>query len=310
MFPQKLKDLLEGVGYKCLQGDDQVLVNDVVYDSRRVRPGCVFVCLIGSAVDSHQYAAQAVEAGAAAVVASRRLELAKGTLVLVEDTRKAMAYMSAALFGHPAAKLKTVGITGTKGKTTTACMIKTILEKGGIKTGVIGTLGVIIGDTTYPTNNTTPESYDVQKYLNQMVEEGCQCAVMEASSLGLKWHRTDGLVFDYEVFTNFSPDHIGENEHSCLEEYAACKGLLFQSCKCRLKCSLIQRISQFPYSCLIYLTAILPENNLFILKCFPDGLSGLLHILTGYIQTIYGNFSPQCVRIHFMYISQQSSSQK
>ena len=231
MFPQKLKDLLEGVGYKCLQGDDQVLVNDVVYDSRRVRPGCVFVCLIGSAVDSHQYAAQAVEAGAAAVVASRQLELAKGTLVLVEDTRKAMAYMSAALFGHPAAKLKTVGITGTKGKTTTACMIKTILEKGGIKTGVIGTLGVIIGDTTYPTNNTTPESYDVQKYLNQMVEEGCQCAVMEASSLGLKWHRTDGLVFDYGVFTNFSPDHIGENEHSCLEEYAACKGLLFQSCK-------------------------------------------------------------------------------
>ena len=231
MFPQKLKDLLEGVGYKCLQGDDQVLVNDVVYDSRRVRPGCVFVCLIGSAVDSHQYAAQAVEAGAAAVVASRQLELAKGTLVLVEDTRKAMAYMSAALFGHPAAKLKTVGITGTKGKTTTACMIKTILEKGGIKTGVNGTLGVIIGDTTYPTNNTTPESYDVQKYLNQMVEEGCQCAVMEASSLGLKWHRTDGLVFDYGVFTNFSPDHIGENEHSCLEEYAACKGLLFQSCK-------------------------------------------------------------------------------
>lgn len=101
MFPQKLKDLLEGVGYKCLQGDDQVLVNDVVYDSRRVRPGCVFVCLIGSAVDSHQYAAQAVEAGAVAVVASRRLELEKGTLVLVEDTRKAMAYMSAALFGHP-----------------------------------------------------------------------------------------------------------------------------------------------------------------------------------------------------------------
>ena len=230
--PTKIKDLLEGVGYKCLQGDDQVLVNDVVYDSRRVRPGCVFVCLIGSAVDSHQYAAQAVEAGAAAVVASRRLELAKGTLVLVEDTRKAMAYMSAALFGHPAAKLKTVGITGTKGKTTTACMIKTILEKGGIKTGVIGTLGVIIGDTTYPTNNTTPESYDVQKYLNQMVEEGCQCAVMEASSLGVKnGTGPTGLCLITGFSPIFSPDHIGENEHSCLEEYAACKGLLFQSCK-------------------------------------------------------------------------------
>ena len=173
MFPQKLKDLLEGVGYKCLQGDDQVLVNDVVYDSRRVRPGCVFVCLIGSAVDSHQYAAQAVEAGAAAVVASRQLELAKGTLVLVEDTRKAMAYMSAALFGHPAAKLKTVGITGTKGKTTTACMIKTILEKGGIKTGVIGTLGVIIGDTTYPTNKTILEKTSTAAWRNTPPVRAC-----------------------------------------------------------------------------------------------------------------------------------------
>lgn len=231
MLPKQLNELLDGVPYECIQGDDRISVSDVVYDSRKVTAGCVFVCLVGSAVDSHQFAAQAVEAGAVAVVASKRLELSEGTLVLVEDTRRAMAYMAAALFGHPASKLKTVGITGTKGKTTTASMIKAILEKGGIKTGVIGTLGVIIGDATYPTNNTTPESYDVQKYLNQMVEEGCQCAVMEASSLGLKWHRTDGFEFDYGVFTNFSPDHIGENEHASIEEYAACKGLLFQNCK-------------------------------------------------------------------------------
>ncbi len=231
MLPKQLKELLSGIPYECIQGDDQTVVSDVVYDSRKVTPGCVFVCLVGSAVDSHQYAAQAVEAGASAVVASRKLALSQGTLILVEDTRKAMAFMAAALFGHPASKLKTVGITGTKGKTTTASMIKTILEKGGIKTGVIGTLGVIIGDAVYPTNNTTPESYDIQKYLNQMVEAGCQCAVMEASSLGLKWHRTDGFVFDYGVFTNFSPDHIGENEHESLEEYASCKSLLFQSCQ-------------------------------------------------------------------------------
>ena len=231
MLPKQLKELLSGIPYECIQGDDQTVVSDVVYDSRKVTPGCVFVCLVGSAVDSHQYAAQAVEAGASAVVASRKLALSQGTLILVEDTRKAMAFMAAALFGHPASKLKTVGITGTKGKTTTASMIKTILEKGGIKTGVIGTLGVIIGDAVYPTNNTTPESYDIQKYLNQMVEAGCQCAVMEASSLGLKWHRTDGFVFDYGVFTNFSPDHIGENEHESLEEYASCKSLLFQSCR-------------------------------------------------------------------------------
>jgi UDP-N-acetylmuramoyl-L-alanyl-D-glutamate--2,6-diaminopimelate ligase len=226
-----LKQLLADVPVVSMTGPDEIEISDIIYDSRKVVPGCVFVCLVGSQVDSHRFAAQAVRDGAAAVVISHSTETGDATVVTVEDTRYALACLSAAYFGHPAARMKTVGITGTKGKTTVSCMIKSILEQGGIKTGLIGTLGVIIGDQTIKTHNTTPESYEIQKYLYEMAEEGCQCAVLEASSLGLKWHRTAGFIFDYGVFTNFSPDHIGEHEHADMEEYRACKSLLFRCCK-------------------------------------------------------------------------------
>ena len=233
MFPQKLKDLLEGVGYKCLQGDDQVLVNDVVYDSRRVRPGCVFVCLIGSAVDSHQYAAQAVEAGAAAVVASRQLELAKGTLVLVEDTRKAMAYMSAALFGHPAAKLKTVGITGTKGKTTTAYYIKAILDvwekkQQKVETGILSSVDIYDGKEPEPAKMTTPEAIEIHRHIRNAADAGIRYLTMEVSSQALKYKRVRGLKFDVGVFLNISEDHISPCEHENFEDYFTSKLSLFK----------------------------------------------------------------------------------
>lgn len=227
----RLKDLLSGLEYRCVQGDTEVEITDIIYDSRKVTPGCVFICLVGSAVDSHKYAADAAEKGAAAVIACKNVQIEHSALILVTDTRYAMACMAAAFFGHPARELKTVGITGTKGKTTTSCMIKSILEKGGIKTGLIGTLGIVIGNRVIATDNTTPESYDIQKYLRKMVEEGCQCAVIEASSLGLKWHRTAGFTYDYGVFTNFSADHIGTNEHESIEEYRQCKSMLFRMCK-------------------------------------------------------------------------------
>lgn len=227
----QLKQLLEDVPVTRISGPDEVEITDIIYDSRKVVPGCVFVCLVGSQVDSHRFASQAVQQGAAAVIVSKEIEEAAATVVTVPDTRYALACMSAAYFGHPARKLKTVGLTGTKGKTTVSCMIKAILETGGVKTGLIGTLGVVIGSKTIKTNNTTPESYEIQKYLKQMVEEGCGCAVIEASSLGLKWHRTAGFTYDYGVFTNFSPDHIGENEHASIEEYIACKSMLFRICR-------------------------------------------------------------------------------
>ena len=139
--------------------------------------------------------------------------------------------MSAAYFGYPAEELTTIGITGTKGKTTTTFMVKGILEHAGYKVGLIGTIETIIGDTHIPSSNTTPESYLVQKYFAQMVEAGCQICVMEVSSQGLMMHRTAGFVFEIGIFTNIEPDHIGPNEHASFEEYLACKSMLFRQCR-------------------------------------------------------------------------------
>lgn len=225
-----LKNLLDGLQYTCSSSTD-VEIEDVVYDSRKVQKGSLFICLCGSSVDSHKYAGQAAAAGAAAVVAQKPVECGGAALVMVEDTRSAMAEISAAWFGHPAEQMTVVGITGTKGKTTTSYMIQSILEAGGIKTGIIGTIGAVFGDTVIQTDNTTPESYDVQKYLRMMADAGCKAAVLEASSIGLKDHRVDGFTFDYGLFTNFSPDHIGGKEHKDIEEYMQCKSMLFRKCK-------------------------------------------------------------------------------
>ena len=226
----KLEKLLSRVNYSIENGDTDIEISDVIYDSRKVCKDCLFVCLVGSSADGHQFAQAAVDAGAAAVVVSRDVDISGAAVIRVSDTRKALAFLSAEYFGNPADTLKTIGITGTKGKTTTACMVRSILEKAGIKTGVIGTLGIIIGDRIIKTANTTPESYEVQKAMRMMIDEGCKCAVMEASSLGLKWHRTDGFFFDYGLFTNFSHDHIGGVEHADMEEYAHCKAMLFRQC--------------------------------------------------------------------------------
>ncbi|MCI1956023.1 MAG: UDP-N-acetylmuramoyl-L-alanyl-D-glutamate--2,6-diaminopimelate ligase [Oscillospiraceae bacterium] len=225
-----LKNLLEGLPCTCT-GPTDVEIEDVVYDSRKVKKGSLFICLRGSSVDSHQYAGRAASAGAAAVVAQRPVEHGGSTLVLVRDTRTAMAAISAAWFGHPAERMTVVGITGTKGKTTVSYMIRSILEAGGIKTGIIGTIGAVVGGKVIQTDNTTPESYDVQKYLRMMADAGCKAAVLEASSIGIRDHRVDGIVFDYGLFTNFSPDHIGGNEHKSIKEYMQCKSLLFRRCK-------------------------------------------------------------------------------
>lgn len=208
----------------------QAEISDIIIDSRRVRPGCAFVCLRGSSVDSHQYAAQAAKDGAAVIFAEYPVE-ADAPVLLVPDTRRALALLSAAFFGHPARRLTTIGITGTKGKTTTSYMIRSILEAAGHKVGMIGTIGVVIGGDTIPINNTTPESYDVQRYLKQMADAGCDFCVMEVSSIGLKAHRVDGILFDAGLFTNFSPDHIGGSEHQDMEEYLYCKSLLFRQCR-------------------------------------------------------------------------------
>ena len=227
----KLTSLLENIDYSVLSGSTDIEINNLVYDSRKVTNGDVFVCLKGYNVDAHRFAQSAVDSGASVIVLSDELDLKGVTVIKVDDTRKALAYMSANFFGHPAKELISIALTGTKGKTTTACMIQSILQAGGIKTGTIGTLGIVIGDKIYKTNNTTPESFEIQQALRKMVSEGCKAFVIEASSLGLKWHRTDGIFFDYGVFTNFSNDHIGDSEHATMEEYLACKKILFKQCK-------------------------------------------------------------------------------
>lgn len=231
----KLETLLEGLEYTIVQGDPDTEVADVVYDSRKVTPGCLFICIKGMNYDSHDHADEIAGAGAGVLITEREVALSENgkapVVVRVENTRYAMAFIAAAWFGHPAEKLTVIGITGTKGKTTTTYLVRSILENAGHKVGLIGTIEVIIGDTHIHAGNTTPESYLVQEYFARMVEAGCDTVVMEVSSQGLKLHRTQGFVFDYGIFTNLEPDHIGTGEHADFAEYLACKGMLFRQCK-------------------------------------------------------------------------------
>ncbi len=237
----KLSKLLEELKYQVTAGNTEnvvdpetVEIKNVVNDNRKIEEGSLFICIKGANFDGHSCAADAAEKKAAAIVAEHDVELPEGCtmpVIRVEDTRYAMAFISAAYFDHPASKLKTIGITGTKGKTTTTYLIRSMLENAGRKVGLIGTIEVIIGDEHIHAENTTPESYALQEYMAKMVEAGCDTVVMEVSSQGLMLHRSQGFVYDLGIFTNIEPDHIGPNEHKDFEDYMHCKGLLFKQCK-------------------------------------------------------------------------------
>ena len=230
----KLTQLLEKLEYELIQGTLEKEITGVVYDSRKVTEGCLFLCICGANFDGHQFATQVAEKGAAVLVVSRDIEGVEDqgvAVVKVADTRYAMAFISAAWFGYPAEKMKVIGVTGTKGKTTTTYLVKSILENAGHRVGLVGTIEVIIGEEHIHAVNTTPESYLLQEYFARMVEAGMDTVVMEVSSQALMMHRSQGFIFDYGIFTNLEPDHIGPNEHTSFEEYTACKGLLFKQCK-------------------------------------------------------------------------------
>lgn len=229
----KLIQWLDKMEYQLLQGSLDVEVEDVVYDSRKAKEKTVFVCMMGTRIDSHDFIEDVAKKGAAAIVIEKDVEsLPKEiTVIRVDHSRKALALLSAARFGYPAEKMVTIGVTGTKGKTTTTHMIKAILETAGKKVGMIGTNGAVIGTEVYPTRNTTPESYELQEYFSKMVEAGCEFMIMEVSSQGLKMHRVDGIFFDYGLFTNISPDHIGPDEHADFDEYLYYKSQLLKRCK-------------------------------------------------------------------------------
>ena len=210
-------------------------MRDGIYDSRKIAPETMFVCMVGAVTDGHKYIPDAIDKGASVIVLEREEETAQIpeniTVLKVASARLALALMSAALFDHPARKLVTIGLTGTKGKTTTTYMIKKVLEMAGKKVGLIGTIGAMIGEEHLPSKNTTPESYELHRMFAAMVEAGCEYVVMEVSSQGLKLDRTAGILFDYGIFTNLSPDHIGPAEHASFEEYMECKSLLFRQCR-------------------------------------------------------------------------------
>ncbi len=223
---------MEGLEYTLVQGQAETEITGLVYDSRKATEGCLFVCIKGAVADGHDFIDEVAQKGAAAIMVQEEADAPEGVaLVRVSDTRYGLALASAAWFGHPARELKVIGVTGTKGKTTTTYMVKSILEHAGYRVGLIGTIEAIIGDQVIPADRTTPESYILQEYFRRMADSGCQCVVMEVSSQGLMLNRTAGILFDIGIFTNLEPDHIGPNEHSSFEEYMACKGMLFRQCR-------------------------------------------------------------------------------
>jgi UDP-N-acetylmuramoyl-L-alanyl-D-glutamate--2,6-diaminopimelate ligase len=225
--PQKLTSLLEGISYTATGADD-ILISDVCYDSRKVTPGSLFVCLLGSFHDGHDFAADAVKRGASALMVERSLDL-PCPQIIVENTRKSLAQVAVNFFSHPCRDLTVVGVTGTNGKTTIVHMLKSIMGQAA-PSALIGTIGVKIGDGEYfATGNTTPESLELQSQLRKMVDQGIASVAIEASSQGLAKYRFDHAQVDAAVFSNLSWDHM--DYHKNMEHYFLCKAKLFQQIK-------------------------------------------------------------------------------
>lgn len=226
----KLNEILNGLVY-APEADGRE-IRSIVYDSRQADEGSLFVALVGTFSDGHQYARAAYDKGARAFLLQNPVELPADALQLTTaDTRTALMTIGQNFYHHPERELRLVGVTGTKGKTSTTGMIGSCLNDAGIKCGTIGTAGAIYDGKTFPTANTTPESIDCLRLFREMADAGCKVVAMEVSSLGLKGQRVAGLTFDVAVFTNISPDHIGGYEHPDFEEYSYWKRQLFHQCK-------------------------------------------------------------------------------
>ncbi len=234
----ELKKLLIGLEGLKGKGKLDIEITGIESNSKNVKPGFVFIAIKGFSVDGHDYIESAVEAGATAIVIQEGCDLSKikkledVTIVMVPDTRKALAIISSNFYGNPSKKLKLIGVTGTKGKTTTTFMIKEILEKAGKKVGLIGTIATYInGKNMGDSDRTTPESLELQKIFAQMVKEKVEYVVMEVSSQSLKLHRVEGCEFEMAIFTNLSEDHISEKEHPDMKDYFESKLKIFDMCK-------------------------------------------------------------------------------
>lgn len=226
----KLDKLLDGILFEIVKGNLDVEIKSLCYDSRKVEEGSCFVCLTGFKTDGHEYIDSALEKGAVSIIVEKDVEIKKEgvSVIKVMNSRVALSRLATNFFDNPADKIIVVGVTGTKGKTTTTHMCKSIMETANVKVGMIGTLGAYIGNEHIETKNTTPESYELQELFKTMVDAGCKVVFMEVSSQAVKLRRIEGINFRIGAFTNLSPDHIGDGEHADFEEYKNCKKDFFR----------------------------------------------------------------------------------
>lgn len=229
----KLKNLFNLTDEQLKYGD--IDIDNIQIDSRKCNANSIFVCIKGYVTDGHKYIPQAIANGTRAFLIQDtdcvRPACPDAVYAPVLDTRSAIGPLCSILYGDPSAKLSLIGITGTKGKTTTSYLLRSIYTHAGIQCGLIGTMFNIIGENKIPAVRTTPEACDIQQMLCQMLECDSKACIMEVSSQGLALSRVGGLKFKTAAFTNLSPDHIGENEHANMEEYADAKAKLFTMCK-------------------------------------------------------------------------------
>jgi UDP-N-acetylmuramoyl-L-alanyl-D-glutamate--2,6-diaminopimelate ligase len=221
----RLDELVAEAGVARIVGDARVEIGDLAFDSRKVGAGTLFFCVPGEKADGHEFAPGAVEAGASALVVERELDLPVAQLV-VPDAREAMAPLAARFWGDPTSELKVVGVTGTNGKTTTAFLIREILEPAGMQCGLLGTVKQIVGGVEEEVERTTPEAIDLQATFRRMLDGGDRACAMEVSSHALALHRSDAIHFDLALFTNLTQDHL--DFHADMEDYFQSKRLLFE----------------------------------------------------------------------------------
>ena len=230
----KLSEVLKGIEEIEVRGDLEIDVPSIAYDSRKVENGGMFVAIVGFKMDGHNYIESAIQSGAK-IIAMQEGAYDAGmipegiTVVFSKDTRKFLPMVACNFYGNPTRELKVVGVTGTKGKTSTTYMIKSILEHAGKKVGLIGTIANYVGDKCYESERTSPESLDLQRMFREMVNNKCDVAVMEVSSHSLALDRVWGIDFDIGVFTNLTQDHL--DFHKTFDNYLAAKAKLFTMCK-------------------------------------------------------------------------------
>ncbi len=229
---KKLSDLLSNLKYTLIEGNTDILINDIKYDSRKVEENDIFIAIEGFNTDGHEYIPEAISRGAKVIIVSKLVKIhGDVTIIKVEDTREFLGSLSLAYFEHPEKSLTLIGVTGTTGKTTTTYLIKSIIEEAGVNVGLIGSIGIKYLDKNITTKNTTPEIYDIAKYLNIMLNNNITHVIIEVSSQAYKLNRLKGIKFDLGILTNITKDHISKNEHSSMEEYIECKNKLFLNSK-------------------------------------------------------------------------------